>query len=81
MTAITFDRPSPAVLRILRQPGAAPPCPDCDYLMIPIDRCRDACVRCGQIVVNEQRVLRHLIATFGATHVVEQGKDDHAEVP
>jgi hypothetical protein len=46
------------------------PCPECDYAMVQLDRCRDVCPRDGSIVVNEARAYLWVRRVFRAREVL-----------
>lgn len=43
--------------------------------MVALDRCRDVCSRCGVVEHDENRIIKHLLVTFGGRIIVELRTD------
>lgn len=64
---------SPADLELatFNRRGTRHLCPDDEYEMFAIDRYRDACRHCGQILPNELRAAKALALVFGGVVTTE----------
>lgn len=62
-------------LSVLWRSQTQPLCEGCGYRMVPIDHCRDACRRCGEIIGNEIRSARYVALVFGGRIVIEVVQD------